>query len=322
MQALAERLTDHTERLTQRASFDVLGDVLSGLRPRGSVFFRSELAAPWGVSVASSTTPLLHLLRAGDCHVGRSGGADPLRLRADEVVAFPRGGAHWIADQPGRPLLASEQVVEACVLGKPEFQRGDRTHELICASVQFDGDVQHPLLDSLPLMLHVGHGDENCSSLSKLAALIEEELDGTGPGASVTVDRLVELVFHQLLKQHLRRAPEVSGFFRAMREPRLARALCLMHRHLDAPWSLARLAQRAGASRATLARHFKETLGVAPMDYLTLWRLERSRELLLNSRHSLDRVAQEVGYGSSQAFARAFRRRYGHPPGELRRPLN
>ncbi|MEO0420874.1 MAG: cupin domain-containing protein [Pseudomonadota bacterium] len=319
MQALAERLNEHADRLNCAASFDVLGDVLSGLRARGSVFFRSQLAAPWGISVAKSTTPLLHLVRSGDCHVGRGGNVGPLKLQADEVVAFPRGGAHWIADRPGRTLLSSEAVVEACVLGAPAFQHGERTHELICANVQFDGDVQHPLLDSLPTMLHVGAGDQKCSSMRMLASLIEEELDGTGRGANVMVDRLVELMFHQLLEEHLRRAPEVSGFFHALREPRLARALGLMHRHLAAPWSLESLAQRAGASRATLARHFKQVLGMAPMDYLTLWRLERSRELLENSRFSLDRVAEEVGYGSSQSFARAFRRRYGHPPGELRR---
>ncbi|MEM9383684.1 MAG: cupin domain-containing protein [Pseudomonadota bacterium] len=319
MQALAERLTEQADRLNSPATFDVLGDVLSGLRARGSVFFRSQLAAPWGVSVAHSTTPLLHLVRSGDCHVGRSDRVDPLRLRADEVVAFPRGGAHWIADQPGRPLLPSQEVVDACALGAPKFQRGEQTHELICASVHFDGDVQHPLLDSLPSMLYVGVGDKRCSSLAMLASLIEQELDGSGRVANVTVDRLVELVFHQLLKEHLRRSPVVNGFFHALREPRLARALGLMHRHLAAPWSLESLAQRAGASRATLARHFKQIMGLAPMDYLTLWRLERSRELLANSRYSLDRVAEEVGYGSSQSFARAFRRRYGHPPGELRR---
>ncbi|MEO0975288.1 MAG: cupin domain-containing protein, partial [Pseudomonadota bacterium] len=72
---LAERLNQQTDRLNDIASFDLLGDVLSGLRAKGTAFFRSKLAAPWGIALPESRAPLLHLVRHGDCHAGTNDAA-------------------------------------------------------------------------------------------------------------------------------------------------------------------------------------------------------------------------------------------------------
>ena len=61
-----------SERLNEANDFDVLGDVLETLRFRGSIFFRSELAAPWGMSLEEETFPRFHIAMSGDCFVGAS----------------------------------------------------------------------------------------------------------------------------------------------------------------------------------------------------------------------------------------------------------
>jgi hypothetical protein len=55
------------ERLNEEKGFDVLGDVLETLRFRGSIFFRSELAAPWGMSLAQEAFPRFHISVFGTC---------------------------------------------------------------------------------------------------------------------------------------------------------------------------------------------------------------------------------------------------------------
>jgi AraC-like DNA-binding protein len=57
---------------------------------------------------------------------------------------------------------------------------------------------------------------------------------------------------------------------------------------------------------------------VNPMAYLTDWRLRSGARLLRQSDQPLTAVARRVGYSSPFAFATAFRRSYGVPPGRYR----
>jgi len=104
-----------SERLNEANDFDVLGDVLETLRFRGSIFFRSELAAPWGMSLEEETFPRFHIAMSGDCFVGASDD-NGVRVRQCEVVMLPGGNSHWIADKPGRKLVPSEAFFQCAQL--------------------------------------------------------------------------------------------------------------------------------------------------------------------------------------------------------------
>jgi AraC-like DNA-binding protein len=71
-------------------------------------------------------------------------------------------------------------------------------------------------------------------------------------------------------------------------------------------------------SRATFARVFQAVLGDTPMKYLTDWRMTVARDLLRTQEIPLAEVAEQVGYSSLYAFATAFRRHHGQPPGRWR----
>jgi AraC-like DNA-binding protein len=79
------------------------------------------------------------------------------------------------------------------------------------------------------------------------------------------------------------------------------------------------LAAAGGMSRAAFARVFRDTLGQAPLQYLTDWRMTLARDHLRASELSLASIAATVGYSSPYAFAAAFRRHHGIPPGAWRR---
>ena len=86
-----------SDRLNDEASYDVLGDVLETLRFRGSIFFRSELAAPWGMSLQLTGIPRFHIALSGNFFVGDDD-HDAVKIREMDIVMLPTGNSHWIAD--------------------------------------------------------------------------------------------------------------------------------------------------------------------------------------------------------------------------------
>ena len=55
-----------------------------------------------------------------------------------------------------------------------------------------------------------------------------------------------------------------------------------------------------------------------PMTYLMEWRLNCAARLLRETDAPLAVIARQVGYSTEYAFAGAFRREYGVPPGRFR----
>jgi AraC-like DNA-binding protein len=123
----------------------------------------------------------------------------------------------------------------------------------------------------------------------------------------------------QVLRQQL--AADVAAapaWFRAMDDPAIGAALRAVHAQPQRPWTVAELAAEATLSRATFARRFHELVGVAPLAYVTDWRMALAREQLRDSDAGLAAIAQSLGYASEFSFAAAFKRHEGVAPGRWR----
>ncbi|MGH7805748.1 MAG: helix-turn-helix transcriptional regulator, partial [Candidatus Binatia bacterium] len=81
------------------------------------------------------------------------------------------------------------------------------------------------------------------------------------------------------------------------------------------------LAAEAGASRFHFARAFREATGVPPHRYLTLRRIERAKELLLQTEIPLVDVALASGFASQSHFTLRFRETVGVTPRRFRAEL-
>ena len=304
-------------RLNNDTGFDVLGDVLDTLRFRGSIFFRSELAAPWGMQLETMGIPRFHVTLSGECFVG---GDDNKAVKVEEmgIVMLPTGNSHWIADQPGRKLISSARAGEACELGDPLFQQGEITNRLMCGIVQYDQESPHPLLDSLPEILNFPKFEIGDPIWSTVTLIDAEMRRAEGHGGTI-VDRLTEVLFLQLLNYFAEKNHESVGFLVALRDRRLQRALSLIHRDPAFDWTLLSLGDQVGMSRATLVRHFREAIGVAPMTYILNWRIMKAYNLIKYTSTPLEKVAELVGFGSARTLNKSFQRQYDCTPNELRR---
>ena len=99
----------------------------------------------------------------------------------------------------------------------------------------------------------------------------------------------------------------------------LSPALRLMAEEYARPdLSCAELARAAHLSEVYLRRLFVKRYGRAPFQYLTGLRMDRARSLLLEGRSATE-AALCVGYADVYSFSRAYKRRFGHAPGQTRK---
>ena len=88
-----------------------------------------------------------------------------------------------------------------------------------------------------------------------------------------------------------------------------------MHDSPGKAWTVAELSAAANMSRASFAEHFRRVVGQTPVDYLVSWRISLAQKRLREGK-SIALVADETGYESPSALARAFRRKTGVSPRE------
>ncbi|MEI4487835.1 GlxA family transcriptional regulator [Frigidibacter sp. MR17.14] len=102
-------------------------------------------------------------------------------------------------------------------------------------------------------------------------------------------------------------------------DPRVTAAIARMETRLDAPESAGETAAAVGLSLRRLQSLFRDQVGVGPAEYGAELRLQAARRMVTDSRHPMSEIALRCGFGSLSAFSRAFRSRFGLPPGRLRR---
>jgi AraC family transcriptional regulator len=88
---------------------------------------------------------------------------------------------------------------------------------------------------------------------------------------------------------------------------------------LDADLRVRDLAQLCSMSCAHFARLFKQSMGVAPHQYVITRRIERARELLAGSKLPLVEIALRSGFAAQSGFTTTFRRAIGMTPYAFRR---
>lgn len=104
-------------------------------------------------------------------------------------------------------------------------------------------------------------------------------------------------------------------------DDRILRVCDWVTEHLAEPMTVTTLAQSAGWSPSRFAHLFTKIVGVSPMKYVELRRLDRAKDLLEMTNLPVQQVAASVGFDCPFYFSRIFRRQFGHPPSATHQPL-
>jgi AraC family transcriptional regulator len=99
----------------------------------------------------------------------------------------------------------------------------------------------------------------------------------------------------------------------------IAKVMTHFEANMSVSIQLADLARLAGVSSSRFCHAFKASLGISPHAYLMRRRVERARDLMLDTRASLSQIAADCGLADQSHFTKLFRRFVGESPAAWRR---
>jgi AraC-like DNA-binding protein len=308
---------------------DVLSEVLAVTRLKGTVYFSADLRAPWGIALPQRPRSPFYMVARGRCTITiDSRASSTAALGPGDFAILPGGTAHALTSSAGTAVIPLAQFVAHHPMDEHghvnALEGKGPTTTLIGGFFELER-APEPLVSILPTMIHLRADDSEAAVwLEPTLRAIAREAEQVLPGRDVVLNRLADVVFVKAVRTHLLRISTTDGaappsWLRGLSDPRIARALAEIHRAPEKSWTLAQLASQAAMSRTAFAHRFRALVGRSPVSYLATWRMQKAAYLLETRALSIAQVAERVGYTSELAFAKAFRRLIGSPPGAYAR---
>ncbi len=148
---------------------------------------------------------------------------------------------------------------------------------------------------------------------------------------------VMQSLFHSVIYNHYYDAINVNQFIsgfseqllailpaidnrieRAAATPLVKRAIDLIEQEYPC-LTVEALAGRLFVDASHLARAFRREIGISPKQYITRTKLNYAEYYLVSTEHTIQRIADMVGYTNYTNFYVAFRQRFGMSPDEYRR---
>lgn len=264
---------------------DSLSELLQDLDLNAEVFFSGSLCGLQAFD-AQEKAGQLHFLKSGTMVFTTDQGHRVVLNRAS-VIFLPEGGNHHI------------QVEDS------------HEAELVCASIKFQPHQKAALVDNLPKFLFIDVEED--PEVSRTAKLIFNEAFTEKQGRQLVINRLCDVFMVQILRHVMVRGTLELSLLAGSAHPSLAPLIKSLQERPEDDWTVEGMAERVAMSRSKFAALFKETLGKAPMDYVTDLRLAMAKGLLQKNR-PVGLVANDVGYDNASSLARVFKKRLGKTP--------
>ncbi|NUP00449.1 MAG: AraC family transcriptional regulator [Nonomuraea sp.] len=305
---------------------DVLSDVIAIMRTGRPRSARVEWHAPWGQRFPSvpGSAGFQVVLQGASWLLPPEG--EPIQLSVGDVLFFPHGHGYAMADSPSTPVAEPDcdplEETGSGLFASDSIAGPGAATVLLCGGYQLDPSRAHPILREFPEMIHLPARLGQHPELRAAVELLAAEIRQPRPGADTVVASLLDMLLLYILRAWIDADPHqcsTQGWAAALADPSVNAALGAIHNDPARQWTVRELGERAGLSRAAFARRFTAFVGQPPLTYLTWWRLARAARLLQESDAPLGEIAARVGYTSEFAFAHAFKREYGLPPGRYRR---
>ncbi len=288
---------------------DPLADVLTVLDARAIRMTRFEGSGNWALRFPALERLKIVAIVRGVAWLTVPGKA-AVQVTAGDCCLIGRS-AYTIASDPTVPHIDGALLFAD---GIDVLRFGGDDTVALGGGIAFTTEVGAFLLDMLPATMHVPGNTAGSTTIAAILALLDAETTRAGIGSEIVKARLAEVLMLEAIRA-LAAAPDViGGWFGALADPRIGRAIRGVHADIGRPWTVAHLAAEAGMSRAAFSAAFSRRLGLPPLAYVRNWRMTRARIALSSRRGSVSDVAADVGYTSLSAFGHAFRRHFGIAP--------
>ncbi len=268
---------------------------------------------PWAFRMPPPEMLKFLAIAKGECWLSIEGSEAPIKICEGDAFLFMSNQRYVLcSDLSATPI----DVDKMDIANTTEVVIGTGTEfSMVGCHVHLDRTNGFSILDVLPSTIHVDASSRQAPILRWLLDQLVQERANKLPGSTAASSQIAHLMFIQILRAYLDDAgPLPPGWLRAMSDTRLLPALQLIHNEPGHNWTLVELARASAMSRTTFAEHFKNVAGVAPLTYLTEWRMRLAESALRNENTSISSLAETLGYSSVSAFSNAFKRVVGTAP--------
>jgi AraC family transcriptional regulator len=249
-------------------------------------------------------------------------------------VEFPAPLDHWLVLPLRQPVLVTQKSDDR--LHESVIQRGDSVfvpagqpkywcrREGICCSLHIHlkpemirQTAEASEMDPKRIDLVECFGKKDLQ-LHQIAMLLLAELESGGMMGQLYVESLTQVLAIHLLRHYSTITQTTTPENRSLTHTQLQEAIDYIHSHLDRDLSLAELANIINISPTYFANLFKQSMGIAPHQYVIQQRVEQAKFLLSKTDLAIADIASKVGFSSQSHLTQQFKRLTGMTPKQVR----
>ncbi len=246
------------------------------------------------------------------------------RERYDAVFVCSGLNVHLVKDEPGmqwlRQLDKQGAILGAICTGTYLLARADLLHDYRC-TIHWENLAaareEFPHLVISPELFEIDRKRYTCAGGTAPLDMMLSEIrmcHGNDLATRISEQFMCERIRDQNDRQRVPLTQRIGAS-----QPKLAEAVSLMEANIEEPMTLDELSHHVGLSRRQLERLFQRYLHCVPTRYYLELRLERARQLLLQSSMPIVDIALACGFISAPHFSKCYRDTFSLPPRDERR---
>ncbi|EJN21117.1 AraC family transcriptional regulator [Pseudomonas sp. GM80] len=288
---------------------DPLSNVLSLIMTSDHCSMSLTLGGSWAFSFPERDGIYFSAILKGSCWLHVNGEQQPQQLLEGDCFLINHGKSFKLYTDTSKTVMNSDDHIRTFSSEEIRLNYGGDDTQLIGVRLGFSGAPSQLILSTLPSLVHM-QGNENQTlimrwSLERFSSELREKL----PGRILISEYLVHIILAAVFRAHLATLDRLGiGWLYGLANRSICVSLRAIHENPSRRWTVQELAQLAAMSRSAFALRFKQVIGLAPMEYLTYWRMLLASDRLRKSEDSISTIAYSLGYESESAFSTAFKR--------------
>lgn len=299
---------------------DPLSGVLSLLRVRNYHSATLRLGGDWAFNFPANEGIKFTAVARGSCWLIVDDQRPALKLQQGDCFLMTRGVPFSLFSDTSLTPIDGSGYFQRLSEDEIALTYGGDEVQLVGGRFEFSGMPTQVLLSTLPALVHVQQASTQASILRWALERFTAELQECKPGRSLMTEHLAHIMLVEVMRTHMATtATADGGWFAGLADRNLSNTMSAIHAQPAERWSVETLARLANMSRSAFALRFKEVVGMAPMEYLTHWRMLLASDRLKNTSDSVSSIAFSLGYESESAFSTAFKRVMSQSPRQFQR---
>lgn len=224
-------------------------------------------------------------------------GAD--RGSSPSIIYFPKG-SEFLA-----PLSTEKPLPRRKKREKPLVPQGSKDFSVIITFDIFDNTFSEFLIFNSVAELPVTNPEKYRGIFKTVAALYQLE-----NGSKARINTAFSDILINICEEYCSKVR--PSYINTSVYP----AIQYIDSHPLSEISVPLLAKYCEMSLSGFRAHFKDAVGISPVDYISAKKLEKAKELINEGAMSINAISDALGFANSSYFSRFYRERTGHTPTE------